>query len=66
MALASAVSVHASAQATMTLRDCMQYAVSNSTKMRIQQAAVGDAQLDRRDAALQLFTPQISAQTYAY
>ena len=44
----------------------MQYAVSNSTKMRIQQAAVGDAQLDRRDAALQLFTPQISAQTYAY
>ena len=66
MALASAASVHASAQATMTLRDCMQYAVSNSTKMRIQQAAVGDAQLDRRDAALQLFTPQISAQTYAY
>ena len=66
MALASAVSVHASAQATMALRDCMQYAVSNSTKMRIQQAAVGDAQLDRRDAALQLFTPQISAQTYAY
>ena len=66
MALASAASVHASAQATMTLRDCMQYAVSNSTKMRIQQAAVGDAQLDRGDAALQLFTPQISAQTYAY
>ena len=66
MALASAVSVHASAQTTLTLRDCMQYAVSNSTKMRIQQAAVGDAQLDRRDAALLLFTPQISAQTYAY
>ena len=50
----------------MTLRDCMEYAVSNSTKMRIQQAAVGDAQLDRRDAALKLFTPQINAQTYAY
>ncbi|MBR1894214.1 MAG: TolC family protein [Bacteroidales bacterium] len=66
MALASAASVHASAQTTLTLRDCMQYAVSNSTKMRIQQAAVGDAQLDRRDAALLLFTPQISAQTYAY
>ena len=40
--------------------------MSNSTKMRIQQAAIGDAQIDRRDAALALFTPQISAQTYAY
>ena len=50
----------------MTLHDCMKYAISNSTKIRIQRAAVGDAQLDRRDAALTLFTPQISAQTYAY
>ena len=44
----------------------MEYAISNSTKIRIQQAAIGDAQIDRRDAALALFTPQISAQTYAY
>ena len=50
----------------MTLRDCMAYAISNSTKVRIQQAAAGDARLDRRDAALALFTPQISAPTYAY
>ena len=50
----------------MTLHDCMAYAISNSTKMRIQQAASGDARLDRRDAALALFTPQISANTYAY
>ena len=50
----------------MTLRDCMEYAISNSTKVRIQEAASGDARLDRRDAALALFTPQISAQTYAY
>ena len=50
----------------MTLRDCMEYAISNSTKIRIQQAAIGDAQIDRRDAALKLFTPQITAQTYAY
>jgi len=50
----------------MTLRDCMEYAISHSTKIRIQQAATGDAQIDRRDAALALFTPQISAQTYAY
>ena len=54
------------APSAMTLHDCMEYAVSNSTKMRIQQAAIGDAQIDRRDAALALFTPQINAQTYAY
>ena len=65
-ALASAVSVCASGQTTMTLNDCMRYAISNSTKIRIQQAAIGDAQIDRRDAALKLFTPQISANTYAY
>ncbi len=54
------------APSAMTLHDCMEYVVSNSTKMRIQQAAIGDAQIDRRDAALALFTPQINAQTYAY
>ena len=65
-ALALAVTASASGQDAMTLRDCMAYAVSNATRIRIQQAAVGDAQLDRRDAALALFTPQISANTYAY
>lgn len=50
----------------MTLHDCMEYAVSHSTKIRIRQADRGDAQIDRRDAALKLFTPQINAQTYAY
>ena len=50
----------------MSLHDCMAYAISHSTKVRIQQAATGDAQLDRRDAALKMFTPQINAQTYAY
>jgi outer membrane protein len=66
MGLAAAVSAPASAQATLSLKDCMAYAISHSTKVRIQQAAVGDAQIARRDAALALFTPQISAQTYAY
>lgn len=61
-----AVMAQEQAPSAMTLHDCMEYAVSNSTKMRIQQAAIGDAQIDRRDAALKLFTPQISAQTYAY
>ncbi len=66
LVLASAATVHASAQATLSLHDCMAYAISNSTKMRIQQAAIGDAQIARRDAALALFTPQINANTYAY
>ena len=56
----------AKAQNVMSLHDCMEFAVSNSTKMRIQHAATGDAQIDRRDAALKLFTPQINASTYAY
>ena len=50
----------------MSVQDCMKYAISNSTKVRIQQAAIGDARIDRRTAALSLFTPQINAQTYAY
>jgi len=50
----------------MTLRDCMEYAISNSTKVRIQEAALGDAQIDRRTAILSAFTPSINAQSYAY
>jgi len=56
----------AKAQVTMTLRDCMEYAVSNSTQVRIQQTKTGDARLDRRDAILLAFTPEITAGTYAY
>ena len=66
MALALAGIVRASAQTTFSLKECMEYAISHSTKTRIQQAATGDAQLDRRDAALALFTPRISADVYAY
>ena len=66
MTLALAVTVSASGQTTFSLKECMEFAISNSTKIRIQQAAIGDAQIDRRDAALKLFTPQINAQTYAY
>ena len=50
----------------MGLKECMEYAVSNSTKVRIQQAAVGDARLDRREAILSAFTPQVSAGVSAY
>jgi outer membrane protein len=50
----------------MTLRDCMEYAISNSTKVRIQHAEIGDAQIARRNAVLKAFTPSISGSTYAY
>jgi len=53
-------------QGAMTLRDCMLYAVSNSTKVRIQEAAIGDARIDRRAAILAAFTPTLDATTYAY
>ena len=45
----------------MTLHDCMAYAVSNSTKMRIAQAEIGDARIARRDAILSVFLPTLSA-----
>ena len=50
----------------MTLRECMEYAVSNSTRMRIREAERGDARIARRDAVLSAFTPQLNASTYAY
>ena len=46
-----------------TLRDCMEYAVSNSTQIRIQHAARDDERIARRDAILDAFTPSIQAGT---
>ena len=66
MALALAATVSAQGREPLNVHDCMEYAISNSTKMRIQQAAMGDAQIARREAALLLFTPQINATTCAY
>ena len=51
---------------TMDLKACMRYAVEHSTKIRIQHADNRDAQIDRRDAILAAFTPEISGGTYAY
>ena len=53
-------------QEVMTLKDCMQYAVENSAKMKLQQMDVDDARVARRDAILRVFTPEVSAGTYAY
>ena len=50
----------------MTLKDCMEYATSNSTKLRIQQATNDDNQVARRDAILAAFTPTVSGQGHVY
>lgn len=50
----------------MTLRDCVRYALSHSAEVRVLQADLGDAQLARRNAILNAFTPEIDANTYAY
>ena len=59
-------SVKAQDTITMDLKACMNYAVEHSTRMRISQADNRDAQIDRRDAILAAFTPQVSGNTYAY
>ena len=53
-------------QEVMTLKDCMRYAVENSSKVKLQELEVDDARIARRDAIMQAFTPQVSASTYAY
>ena len=58
--------VRAQDTVTMDLKECMRYAVDHSTKMRIQQADNRDAQIDRRNAILNAFTPEVSGNTYAY
>lgn len=50
----------------MTLHDCMEYAVSNSTRMKILAADRNDERWQRRQAIMQMFTPNIEAETYAY
>ena len=54
-----------SINAQMTLRECMQYAVENSAKMKIRQTETDNARISRRDAVLQAFTPFISGNTSA-
>lgn len=44
----------------LSLKDCMEYALEKSAKLRIQEADVDDARLARRDAILDAFTPEIS------
>ncbi len=49
----------------LSLRDCMQYALTHSAKMEIQRANNDDARIARREAILRAFTPTIQGGTYA-
>lgn len=53
-------------QNRMSLKECMEYAISNSTKIRIQQADNDDARVSRREAIMQAFTPTVEGSVYAY
>lgn len=57
---------YTTAQDIMTLHDCMVYAVENSVKIKLSEMDVDDARIERRDAILNVFTPEVAAGTYAY
>ena len=50
----------------MTLLQCMEYAVEHSSKMKMAQADLSDARVERRDAILKTITPFVSASSYGY
>lgn len=51
---------------TLSLHDCMEYAISKSTKIKIGKADISDKKLEIRDAVLSAFTPAVNVSTYAY
>lgn len=57
---------YSSVNDTLSLKQCMEYALSKSTKLKIQKADIDDKRLAIRDAVLSAFTPSISASAYAY
>ena len=54
------------AEARDDLKNCMDYAISHSTKIRIQQASVGDAQIALHMTPSSRLTPQVSGGSRHY
>lgn len=52
-------------QERLTLRQCMEIAVANSSKIKTQATEIEDARMERRAAILGTFTPQIAGGTGA-
>lgn len=65
VALSVMCSERISAQTEMSLHDCMKYAVTNSTRIKIQQIDMSDARANRSNAYAEAFTPSVNANTYA-
>ena len=51
---------------SLSLKQCMEYAVENSTKIKLHRTEQSDARLQRRDAILQAFTPRVTAGSSVY
>ncbi len=51
---------------TLSLRECMEYALQHSVDMEISRADIDDDRIARRDAVLQAFTPSVSANIGVY
>lgn len=51
---------------SLTLRECMEFAVQNSPRIKIHKTKQSDAQVQRREAILQAFTPRIMAGSSVY
>lgn len=49
------------AQKPMTLKDCMEFASNNSAQILVEKELCYQKKIDRRDAILNVFTPQINA-----
>ena len=64
--LCNGISAQTSGGRVYSLKDCMEYAVSNSTDIRIRQADNNDLRISRRDAILAAFTPNVSTGASAY
>lgn len=64
--LLSVGSLSAVGSDTLTLKQCMEYAVANSSQIKIHHTKQSDAQVQRRDAILQAFTPRITAGSSVY
>lgn len=50
----------------LNLKQCMEYAIENSSRMKIHRTTLSDTQVQRRDAILKAFTPEISAGSSVY
>lgn len=53
------------AQEVMSMKECMEYAVDNAIKVKLDEIEIDDACLARRDAILSAFTPSVSASSSA-